>query len=540
MLPYWESIASGILESPEEVFQVLTNHYPDEMEQAKILLHWYEAGAIGSWWYDVPTLHDRTLLRLLNFIPDEVLDICILHKDKVLLGAIARYLCTTKKERMRGHEAGKILFDFCLQEQADDEVYPISQKLFRGKALAKVFKTANTTNPDANFIKMGIQFSFNLLERISQYENRVNILISPYSILYSFLTLYFGAKGETKKLIGSILNLPDIQEEELDVQNAVALVSKQNTPYTLNILTAFWVNQNIKLNENYAKRLENYYNTQVNNLDFASNLAVTKINNWVSDATNGRISSIIEEISTIQNLIITNAIYFHARWNQTFTSIGEKTFYLLDNTEKQTSFMKNEGSYHYFANEQYEAIQLPYKGYDISMEVYLPCEGVELDIRKLSVWVENFHNIPYEENPYAICYTIPQLNGQTEHRYDPPYGTIELPYFSFNYEITLTSILSELGLSNLFNSEKADFSGIIAEEFQDLPIWINEVIHKTFIKVDEQGTEAAAATSYTIATGAGMPPEQTFHMQVNRPFMFVISNKKTKNVLFTGIVVEPF
>lgn len=529
--PYWENIASGILPD-DDIYQLLVDAYPDVMQRAEILLSWYEAGSVSAWWYGVPTLQDRAVSQLIGRLSMETLSQSVLKNDTVLISGVARYFLMNKPDSRLVPQAEQRLFKFCFEDKSDDEKYPISSK-FKSKALFKVFRQVDLQVHDLAIAQVGQEFALDLFHQINEREINRNILISPYSLIYVLILLYCGAAGETKTRLESLLNLSSLDDMVLNLQIALMLLSLgQNDEITLKISSSMWFDKYLTINPQFAERLQTYFQTHTTNLDFASLDSIEIINQWAAEATNGRIPKILDDLESLNRLFIANAIYFYAGWESVFQLFGPLPFHFQNGTVQDRAFMKRDGIFHYFRNDQYEAITLPYGRGTAQMEIYMPNESIGLRTDLLPSWIEEFNQLKDENNPFYS-----RMAGYDDDSfYISPYGIIEMPLFQFEYEIEVSAVMMQLGLVDVFNPKQANLSEMLVD---DIPLWVNEILHKTFIKVDPLGTEAATVTGAKIAAGTGIPPEPTFHMRVDCPFMFVIRHLKVDQILFAGMVVDP-
>ena len=238
-----------------------------------------------------------------------------------------------------------------------------------------------------------------------------------------------------------------------------------------------------------------------------------RINSWVSDKTQGKITQIVDSIPPDSLMFLINTIYFKGSWQKQF--VLEKTvtqpFYLNTGEAKNHPLMSNFARYAYHEDETFQAVGLPYGDGRLSMYVYLPSEDRSLDDFLQRLTAEGFNS------------WMEQFRGRE--------GFIELPRFTQEYDISLNGVLRQLGMISAFDAATANFSSI-----SDQSIAMNEAKHKAVIEVNEEGTEAAAVTSirYDIISY-----NEPFLMNVNRPFFFVIRDNETKSILFMGSVFEP-
>ena len=270
-----------------------------------------------------------------------------------------------------------------------------------------------------------------------------------------------------------------------------------------------------------SRSRRNFYGATVESLDFASNpaAAADAINRWVNHNTNGKIPTIIGEPESNTRLVLTDAVYFKGKWRSPFDpkKTQPRAFHLTRDAFTQAPMMAQEGSYPYFETESFQAIRLAYGNGSYEMYVFLPreSEGLpdlmkSLNQQRWNEWRANF----------------------LEHK-----GRIELPRFESRWGRQLNPALKAMGMATAFDPDHADFSRI---HTPPPSLFISVVQHKTYVKVDEEGTEAAAATSVTVAaTSAIIREPPPFEMIVDHPFFFAIAERQSGAILFTGVMMDP-
>ena len=361
------------------------------------------------------------------------------------------------------------------------------------------------------------QFGLDLFKQLADTgyaEN--NIMISPLSVSQALCMAYNGADGETKTAFEETLHFTDMTMEDVNqsAQNLTKALLSVDPKVTLNIANSIWYKDNFAVENDFIERNQTFYDAVVKPVDFNSSQTVNKINNWVDDKTNGKIDKIIDQLSPLDRMILINAIYFKGEWRNQFKKEKTETdqFHLETWGTVDVPMMHTTGNYPYFENEILDALEMSYGRGNFSMVVLLPKEGYRvndiLDTLSAEVWKS-------WEDQFYVSNDVPVL----------------FPKFKFKYESSLVKVLSALGLSVAFDAD-ADFSGIN----KNTDLHISEVMHKTFIQVDEEGTEAAAVTSVTIGTtsvGPGMP------FVADHPFVFMIKEKYTHAILFIGVMANP-
>ena len=261
---------------------------------------------------------------------------------------------------------------------------------------------------------------------------------------------------------------------------------------------------------------KNYFDASVQRLDFTNPASVDIINNWVKEKTKEKITSIIKQIPKEAVMYLINAIYFKGMWKYQFDTSATKQddFYVSQNDEIKCMMMSQKDTLNYYNTNNYQAVELPYGNGDFSMVIILPSTGE--DINSLISQIDgNFWNS--------------LLNSMTKQEVN-----LWLPKFKIEYFINLNNALKSLGMPTAFDPYNADFSKMRPEK----DVYISNVLHKTYVNVDEEGTEAAAATAVEISYTAVFGP-QNINMKVNHPFIFAIREKKSGTILFIGKVVKP-
>ncbi|NLF41971.1 MAG: serpin family protein [Bacteroidales bacterium] len=383
-------------------------------------------------------------------------------------------------------------------------------------------KKINLSNDEMLMVGSSNTFGFDLFRYIEQNnESQENIMVSPLSIDYALFMAYNGAKGETKEQMKSVLHTTGLSDEQFNQNNLNIMNALMNVDplVQMKIANSIWHDKDFNVLSRFIQVNQTFYKAIVESLDFSDPQSVQIINNWVSEQTNGKIPAIIDAIPDDAVLYLINAIYFKGQWKYQFdeTLTMPRTFYKQDGTQSNPETMVSQAAFRYYENEKFEAVELPYGQGNYSMVVLLP---------KTS------------SNPSEVISLMNSQNWDSwiEGMVEQESVVVYLPRFTFSYEMLLNSTLQGLGMTNAFNPEIADFSGITTQ----MEIFISRVIHKTIVEVNEQGTEAAAVTAiefYNTSTGPDEPEPKYFY--VDRPFVFVIRERDTNAVLFAGKVMEP-
>jgi len=400
---------------------------------------------------------------------------------------------------------------------------PVSFRVL--KSDVSYITTPDVTNSQlAALVSGNSSFAFNLYQQLKK-NNTGNLFYSPYSISTALAMTYAGAAGDTEKQMSSALHftLPQAQLHTAFNELAIALASRgQNAEgtngksFSLKISNALWSQQDYTILPGFLNILAQNYDAGVNLLDFIKSPEDSRvtINNWVSDQTNSRIKDLLPQgsIDSLTRFVLTNAIYFDAAWQYPFAkeSTHNGTFNLLNGSTVTVPMMNHEGSYSYIKSTGYQAIELPYSGNEIAMDIIMPDAG-------------KFDTFESDLTADKVSGIIGNLKSS--------FLVLDMPKFSFDSSFSLNTALSALGMPIAFDDIKADFSGITG----NTDLHISDVVHKAFVAVDEEGTEAAAATG--VVMGLAALPQDA--MTVNQPFIFLIRDVKSGAILFVGRVLNP-
>ncbi len=368
-------------------------------------------------------------------------------------------------------------------------------------------------------------FALDLYHALREQDG--NLFFSPYSISAALAMTYAGARGQTEEQMAEALHF-DLPQETLhssfgDLSGELAsrgegAEGQDGEGFRLNVANALWLQDGFDLLPEYLALMESAYGAAPRPVDFqgAPEDARVTINDWVAGATEDRITDLIPAgvIDALTRLVLTNAIYFNAAWavpfDQDLTSEGP--FTLLDGEQISVPMMRQTEGLPYAAGEGYQAVELYYDGGELSMVVVLPKEGGfeafdgSLDAARLA-----------------------EIEAGLSHQQ----VALSMPRFEFDSQFSLSEALASLGMEVAF-TDAADFSGMTGGP----DLLISEVLHKAFVSVDEEGTEAAAATA-VVMNLTSAPAGDPVQMTIDRPFVFFIRDVETGTVLFLGRVLDP-
>lgn len=372
---------------------------------------------------------------------------------------------------------------------------------------------------DAAFAQSQLSFAFDLYRELQQHKSspQANDTISPVSIATALAMTMNGAAGDTLVEMETALHSSGRTSEERNHGYEVLadLLSHSSENVQVSLANSLWGRTPLEFRKEFLDASKSYYNAEIESLDFSGDGAAKRINDWVNQQTAGKIDSIVDSsIPANTILYLINTVYFKGTWQREFEA--DRTmpadFTNASGEQQQVSMMHNGGSFPYVHMDGYQAIRLPYKDSGLGMVILLPDEELTLD-----ELISDLEPERWQTMLDAMSYTV---------------GHIGLPKFKLEFEQSLNSTLQALGMERAFDIDRAQFEPMIQ---LNVPVFIGEAKHKTFIEVDEKGTEAAAATVIEMEAGSA-PPEDPFDMVVDRPFFFAIEDERTSALLFMGSV----
>jgi len=377
-----------------------------------------------------------------------------------------------------------------------------------------------------NVVDANNQFALDYYSKLKNKDSS-NIFFSPLSISSALAMTYEGARGQTAKEIQSVFYFP--KDDDLRRTEYAAIFNKlneRNKKYKLSTANALWAQKNYPFLKEYLDGVKKYYGGKATNLDFEKDPEGSRItiNNWVEDQTNDKIKDLIPSgsINASIGLVLTNAIYFKGEWVKQFneTETRDENFRISKNNSVKVPMMQRtdeEAKFNYAENDKLQILEMPYSGEELSMLILLPknddlttLENL-LSAKKLSAWKKDLENQRVK---------------------------IFIPKFKFETKYFMADDLKSMGMPTAFNWPGADFSGMDGTK----ELFISKVIHQAFIEINEEGTEAAAATAVFMEDGAAPGvklPSKIPIFRADHPFIFLIQEKSSENILFMGRVVNP-
>ena len=379
-----------------------------------------------------------------------------------------------------------------------------------------------------NVVDANNQFALDYYSKLKSKDSG-NIFFSPFSISSAFVMTYEGAKGQTADEMRSVFYFPeDSNLRRTEYTSIFDEINKGDKKYKLSSANALWGQQDYQFSKDFFDNVEKYYGGKATNLDFKKDPEGSRItiNNWVENQTNNKIQNLIPAgvIKTMTKLVLTNAVYFKGEWVKQFNKndTKEENFRTSNSGTVKAQMMQrtdDEAIFNYAENSNLQMLEMPYSGDELSILFLLPkndnltkLEGI-LSTKNISDW----------------------KNDLEEQRVK-----VYIPKFKFETKYFMADDLKAMGMPLAF-SDSADFSGMTATGKKDLKI--DEAIHQAFVEVNEEGTEAAAATAVVmIPLGVAPGPHKEPKIPIFRadhPFIFLIQQKSTGDILFIGRVVNP-
>jgi len=385
----------------------------------------------------------------------------------------------------------------------------------------EVPKTSDLTPSEksAKIISADNQFGFEIFQKVNSSDDQPkNSMISPLSVSLALAMVYNGAEGNTKLQMEEMLHKANLTPDDINqsYKDLVTSLISHDPKVELSISNAIFYRNTFNIKPGFISTNQNYYQAEVSGLDFSKTTeTLNAVNGWVNTKTKGKIDKIIEQVKDEDVMYLLNAIYFNGEWKYRFDAqeTASLSFTKEDRNVVQVPTMYIENPFNYFSNTDFQLLEMPYGSGKYSMLIFLPVAGKTTN-DVISLMTSDHVN--------------EWISKMTEQK-----KKVYLPKFEFKFDKSLVNQLRVLGMTDAFDDGKADLSGIS----DDARLVISEVMHKTYIKVDERGTEAAAVTGITVGTTSAGPDLNTF--RVNHPFVFAIREKDTNAILFIGKVMDP-
>jgi serpin B len=389
----------------------------------------------------------------------------------------------------------------------------------------RITSPAVSQTDEATLVAGNDAFAFDVYKYLRAGDG--NIFFSPYSLSEVLAMTYGGARGNTEKEMAAALEFQLPQDKLHLAFDALDLAlasrgqgakGKDQQPFRLHVVNAIWGQTGFDFLPSYLELLAENYGSGLRILDFQKNPESSRvaINNWVAQQTEQKIKDLIPEgsITDMTRLVLTNAIYFNAAWLNQFDKNSTKPgdFTLKSGSKVSVPMMHEQESFNYGSGDGYQVVELPYDGNELSMVILLPDQG-------------KFDSFEASLTGQSVTGIIQGMKSRTVQ--------LSMPKFTTEQSFGLKSALTSLGMKDAFAPGLADFSGMDGKK----DLYIQDVVHKAFIAVDEAGTEAAAASGVIVGTTA--VPSDIVKLDINRPFIYLIHDIQTGTILFLGRVMNP-
>jgi serpin B len=366
-------------------------------------------------------------------------------------------------------------------------------------------------------------FAFNLYQQLKD-DKQPNLFFSPFSISSALAMTYAGAEGNTKTEMSKVLHFnPDVPTVNKNFSTLFkAIMADTLSGVQLNIANSIWVENSFVPNQTFVDAMINSYHSELRRRDFqgASEQVRIEINNWAESMTRGKIKDVLPDGSIDDNtiMVLVNAIYFYGKWAEKFDKkeTREAAFYNPDKPGLKANFMNKTDDYGYYEDSMVQAVDLPYKGDKLSMMIVLP---------------KDKNGMKEVESKLNSSYYTRISDGLSRQSV-----TLSIPKFKTTASYTMNDYLKKMGMRDAFIDGVANFKGMMTGNARNL--WISGIIHKAFIDVQEEGTEAAAVTAVVIegdSAVARMPKV----FKADHPLIFMIRDNTTGSILFMGKINAP-
>jgi serine protease inhibitor len=367
--------------------------------------------------------------------------------------------------------------------------------------------------------------AFNLYQVLKEADG--NLFYSPYSISEALAMTYGGARGETEQQMQAALQFKLPQDRLHPAFNSLDIeLSKRgqgargadDQGFRLHVVNAIWGQQGFKFTQQYLDLLAQNYGAGLRIVDYIKDAEKSRqtINQWVSDQTENRIKDLLPQgsIDSLTRLVLTNAIYFNAAWQSQFqkNATADGQFTLLNGSKVSVPMMRQMHTFGYTEGTDYQAVELPYDGNELSMVILLP-KADRFKAFEAALKAQQVKDILQNLKSSEVDLTMPR--------------------FKVESQFSLKKALASLGMPIAFSASEADFSGMDGQK----DLYISDVVHKAYVNVDENGTEAAAATGVVVGTTS--MPAKTYQVTLDHPFIFFIRDIQTGAILFLGRVSSP-
>ena len=379
-------------------------------------------------------------------------------------------------------------------------------------------KIINLDEKSAQLVEADNAFGLELFQQIRENSDEENLMISPLSVSVALAMAYNGAGSETKSEMEKVLKLNGLTKEQINAsyEKLISALQSLDEEVVFELANAIFYAEGFSVKQKFLDINRQVYDAEVEALNFNNSASVDIINGWVAEKTHDKIEKIIEQLNPLDRMVLLNAIYFYGTWTNKFDEEGTHnlSFRKTDGTTLEVPMMSKLEKLLYKENTLFKAIKMPYGNGQYNMVVMLPVGSNSsqdiIDVLTIANW-----------NSWMATFEMAER------------VKINMPRFKYAFETSLKDVLKNLGMEKAFLPNKADFSGISNED-----LYISEAIHKSYIDVNETGTEAAAVTGLVFAT-TSMEQNPPVSFYVDRPFVYAITENDTGAILFIGEVNHP-
>ena len=386
-----------------------------------------------------------------------------------------------------------------------------------------VWSPAEDISSTTSLVEANNKFAFDIYQVLKKEEG--NIFFSPFSIATALTMTLTGARGNTELEMQKVLHLTEIVNKKENISQKYKLLCdyinsfQQKEGILLSVANSLWLQKEFDVEQSFQQILRNMYASEIFLVDFqreTENARLT-INKWVEQKTQDKIKDLLSpgSINPLVRLILVNAIYFKGKWYSEFDKnlTKEDDFFLPDGEKVKVNMMTKKETCKYAENDELQVLELEYKTSNISMVLFLPRQRNGLSMLESKLNMETMQSL---------------LNSMRMKEIK-----VFLPRFTFTSQFSLSSVLKTIGMQDAFDPMKADFTGISKSD----KLFIFDVLHKAFVEVNEEGTEAAAATG--VIVGITCVPAEPVVFRADHPFLFAIRERTAGSILFIGRVYNP-
>ncbi|XP_060949806.1 leukocyte elastase inhibitor-like [Limanda limanda] len=369
--------------------------------------------------------------------------------------------------------------------------------------------------------KANTSFCLDLFKQLSDKDKAANVFFSPFSISSAMAMVMLGARGNTHTQMSEIVKieicLDDIHAEFSEL---LKTLNKADAPYSLSVANRLYGELSFQFVEDFLGETIKHYNAELESVDFKTSheAARLNINGWVEKNTQGKIKNLLVEgvVNSMTSMVLVNAIYFKGKWDEPFEKSSTKGAQFRINKVK---LYRENVPQSFIAEIFCQVLEMPYKGKELSMLIFLP-----MDIQDSSTGLEKLEKELTYENFVEWTHSDRLSLSDVE---------VGLPQFKMEESYDMGAVLASMGMVDAFDARMCDFSGMSSSN----NLVMSKVVHKAFVDVNEEGTEAAAATAVIMMLGCVLRPRGTFI--ADHPFLFFIRHNPTKTVLFSGRYCSP-